>query len=77
MAPGATPTLVPIDVCLLDFLDGEGLRDNTVVIYLGDNGMQWGTHDCHGIGEPYEESIWLPFMVRALGLDARRHPEQP
>jgi N-acetylglucosamine-6-sulfatase len=44
------------------------LRDNTVVIYLGDNGMQWGTHDCHGIREPYEESIRLPFIVRAPGL---------
>ena len=55
---------------LLDFVDQEDLRDNTVVIYLGDNGMQWGTHDCHGIREPYEESIKLPFIVRAPGLIA-------
>jgi arylsulfatase A-like enzyme len=38
-----------------------------VVIYLGDNGMQWGTHDCHGIREPYEESARLPLIIRAPG----------
>jgi len=50
---------------LLDTIDEVGLRDNTVVIYMGDNGMQWGTHDCHGIREPYEDSIKLPFIIRA------------
>jgi arylsulfatase A-like enzyme len=48
-----------------------GLAENTVVIYMGDNGMQWGTHDCHGIREPYEESIKLPLIVRAPWLIAR------
>jgi len=64
-------TLTAMDrdiVRLLDFLDEKGLRENTVVIYMGDNGMQWGTHDCHGIREPYEESIRLPLIVRAPGL---------
>jgi N-acetylglucosamine-6-sulfatase len=64
-------TLTAMDrdiVRLLDFVDQEELRDNTVVIYMGDNGMQWGTHDCHGIREPYEESIRLPFIVRAPWL---------
>jgi N-acetylglucosamine-6-sulfatase len=73
-------TLTAMDrdiVRLLDFLDEEGLRDNTVVIYLGDNGMQWGTHDCHGIREPYEESIRLPFMVRTPGLDAEPGARRP
>jgi N-acetylglucosamine-6-sulfatase len=64
-------TLTAMDrdiVRVLDFVDQEGLRDNTVVIYMGDNGMQWGTHDCHGIREPYEESIKLPLLVRAPWL---------
>jgi N-acetylglucosamine-6-sulfatase len=39
--------------------------------------MQWGTHDCHGIREPYEESIRLPFMVRAPGLDAEAGARRP
>jgi N-acetylglucosamine-6-sulfatase len=50
---------------LLEYLDVTGLSENTVVIYMGDNGMQWGTHNCHGIREPYEDSIRLPLIVRA------------
>jgi arylsulfatase A-like enzyme len=50
---------------LLETLDRLELSQNTVVIYLSDNGMQWGTHDCHGIREPYEDSIRLPWIVRA------------
>ncbi len=64
-------TLTAMDrdiVRLLQLLDQERLAENTVVIYMGDNGMQWGTHDCHGIREPYEESIRLPFIVRAPWL---------
>jgi N-acetylglucosamine-6-sulfatase len=52
-------------VRILEELDSSGLADDTVVIYMGDNGMQWGTHDCHGIREPYEESARLPLIVRA------------
>ncbi|MDX2454827.1 sulfatase-like hydrolase/transferase [Desulfosarcina sp.] len=64
-------TLTAMDrdiVRLLDRIDELGLRDNTVVIYMGDNGMQWGTHDSHGIREPYEESARLPLIIRAPGL---------
>jgi N-acetylglucosamine-6-sulfatase len=64
-------TLTAMDrdiVRILEKLDQEGLRENTIVIYMGDNGMQWGTHDCHGIREPYEESIRLPFIIRAPWL---------
>jgi N-acetylglucosamine-6-sulfatase len=64
-------TLTAMDrdiVRLLELLDQKGLAEHTVVIYMGDNGMQWGTHDCHGIREPYEESIRLPFIVRAPWL---------
>ena len=64
-------TLTAMDsdiVRLLDKMDEMGLRDNTFVIYMGDNGMQWGTHDCHGIREPYENSARLPFIVRAPWL---------
>ena len=55
---------------LLEEVDTMGLANNTVVIYMGDNGMQWGTHDCHGIREAYEDSLRLPLIVRAPGLMA-------
>ena len=53
---------------LIDTIDMQGLRAKTVVIYMGDNGMQWGTHNCHGIREPYEDSIKIPFIIRAPWL---------
>ena len=73
-------TLTAMDrdiVRLLEYLDQNDLSQNTVIIYLADNGMQWGTHNCHGIREPYEESIQLPLIVSAPGLipdpGKRRH----
>ncbi|MBT7154106.1 MAG: sulfatase-like hydrolase/transferase [Deltaproteobacteria bacterium] len=68
---GYCETLTAMDrdiVTLLDKIDQMGLRDNTLVVYMGDNGMQWGTHDRHGIREPYEESARLPMIVRAPWL---------
>ncbi len=77
---GYCETLTAMDrdiVALLNKIDEMGLRDNTLVVYMGDNGMQWGTHDRHGIREPYEESARLPLVVRAPWLipdpGERRH----
>jgi len=53
---------------LVDTIDEMGLKENTVVIYAGDDGMLWGEHRCHGIREPYEPSIRTPFIVRAPSL---------
>lgn len=53
---------------LLDEIDTLGLADETIVIYMADNGMQWGTHDRHGIREPYEDSARLPLIIRAPGI---------
>jgi len=53
---------------LVDTIDTLGLKDNTVIIYAGDNGMLWGEHRCHGIREPYEPSIRIPFIMRAPGF---------
>jgi arylsulfatase A-like enzyme len=64
-------TLTAMDqdiVNLLNKIDELGLTDNTMVIYMGDNGMQWGKHDRHGIREPYEDSARLPLVVRAPWL---------
>ena len=49
---------------LLREVDELGLRDNTVVIYMADNGMMWGEHRLHGIKVPYEECIRIPLIVR-------------
>ena len=49
---------------VLDWLDQNGLAEDTVVIYAGDNGYFWGEHRLVDKRWPYEESIRIPFMVR-------------
>ncbi len=53
---------------LMDRLDELGLRDNTIVVYAGDNGMMWGEHRRHGIKYPNEECIRLAMIVRSPRL---------
>ncbi|KAK8078622.1 hypothetical protein PG996_004792 [Apiospora saccharicola] len=49
---------------LLDFLDEEGLADNTVVIYTSDQGFFLGEHGWFDKRFMYEESFQMPFLVR-------------
>ena len=49
---------------LLDFLDREGLRENTVVIYTSDQGFFLGDHGWYDKRFMYEESIRMPFLAR-------------
>lgn len=38
--------------------------DNTVIIFLSDNGLQWGEHRQMAKATPYEESIHVPMLIR-------------
>jgi arylsulfatase A-like enzyme len=49
---------------VLDYLDANGLTDNTIVIYTSDQGMMLGEHDYYDKRWIYEESIQMPFLVR-------------
>ena len=54
---------------LLERIDHLGMADHTVVIFASDNGFLWGEHQLAGTGRwPYEESIRIPFIVRAPGI---------
>jgi len=53
---------------VLDRVDELGLRDNTIVVYFGDNGFFWGEHRLMDKRWAYEESIRVPLIVRAPGL---------
>jgi arylsulfatase A-like enzyme len=46
------------------FLEKEGLRDNTIVIFLSDHGELNGSHGLRGKQWPYEESIGVPLIVK-------------
>ncbi len=60
-------TLVAVDegiAAILAALDDIGQRENTVIIFMSDNGLTWGEHrlttskNC-----PYEECIRVPFVI--------------
>lgn len=48
----------------LDWLDNNGLRENTVVIYTSDQGFFLGEHGMYDKRFMYEESLRMPFLVR-------------
>ncbi|MFZ2642525.1 MAG: sulfatase/phosphatase domain-containing protein, partial [Verrucomicrobiia bacterium] len=52
---------------LLDFLDREGLADNTIVIYTSDQGFYLGDHNWFDKRFMYEESLRMPFIIRWPG----------
>jgi arylsulfatase A-like enzyme len=49
---------------LLDYLDQNGLAENTMVIYTSDQGFFLGDHNWFDKRFMYEESLRMPFLVR-------------
>jgi arylsulfatase A-like enzyme len=53
---------------VLDYLDKNGLRDNTIVIYTSDQGFYLGDHGMYDKRFMYEESLRTPLVVRWPGV---------
>lgn len=53
---------------VLNYLEQEELLENTVVIYMGDNGFSFGEHGLIDKRHAYEESMKVPLMVYAPGM---------
>jgi len=53
---------------LLAVLEETGQLDNTIIVYAGDNGYLFGEHRLIAKHYPYEESIRIPYIVRAPGI---------
>ncbi|MFI3249015.1 MAG: sulfatase [Rikenellaceae bacterium] len=49
---------------IFDYLEAEGLMDNTIIIYTGDQGFFLGEHDYIDKRWMYDEAMRMPFMVR-------------
>jgi len=49
---------------LLNYLDDEGLTEDTIVIYTSDQGMFLGEHGYYDKRFMYEESLQMPFIIR-------------
>ncbi len=58
---------------LLDWLETNGMREKTLIIFTGDNGMNMGHHGIFGKGNAtfplnmFEESVKVPFVVSHPG----------
>ncbi len=53
---------------VLDFVENSDLLNNTVVIYMGDNGFSFGEHGLIDKRQAYEESWRVPMMAWAPGM---------
>ena len=53
---------------LLDWLEANGLRENTVVIYTSDQGFFLGDHGLYDKRFMYEPSLRMPFLIRWPGV---------
>lgn len=49
---------------LFDYLEKEGIMDDTVIIYTGDQGFFLGEHDFIDKRWMYDEAMRMPFIVR-------------
>ncbi len=49
---------------LFDYMKRQGLMDNTVIMYTGDQGFYLGEHDYIDKRWMYEEGMRMPFIVR-------------
>ena len=59
---------------LVDAIAARGELDRTVIVFLTDNGYEFGLHRLEGKRYPYEPSIGLPFAIRAPWSVARTDP---
>jgi len=53
---------------IMQTLEELNLSDNTLVIYLSDNGYLWGEHGLGGKWLLYEESIRVPIIIQGPGV---------
>jgi len=53
---------------VLDYLEKNGLAENTVVIYASDNGFYLGDHGWFDKRFMYEHSLRVPLLIKAPGL---------
>jgi arylsulfatase A-like enzyme len=53
---------------MLNYLDENGLTENTIVIYTSDQGFYLGEHGWYDKSFMYEQSMLTPLMIRYPAL---------
>jgi arylsulfatase A-like enzyme len=64
-------TLLSVDESVgkvLDYLKENGIEENTMVVYIGDNGFSFGEHGLIDKRHAYEESMRIPLLMKFPGL---------
>jgi arylsulfatase A-like enzyme len=61
---------------ILGALEEQGLLDNTIIIFAGDNGLALGSHGLIGKGDVYEDSIRVPMILAGPGIAANSIDDQ-
>lgn len=56
------------NAAVIEALDRAGELDDTVVVYVSDNGFLTGQHRIYGKNYPYEEDLQVPFVLRGPGV---------
>lgn len=60
-------TLLAVDESVgkvMDYLKANGLEQNTMIIYMGDNGFSFGEHGLIDKRHAYEESMRVPLLIK-------------
>ncbi len=53
---------------VLEWVEKNGLKENTMVVYMGDNGFIFGEHGLIDKRNAYEESMRVPMLIWAPGM---------
>jgi arylsulfatase A-like enzyme len=61
---------------LLAELEALGLADNTLFVFMSDNGYSWGEHWVWGKECPYDECTRIPLLIRYPMRNPRPHREE-
>jgi len=62
---------------LLASLEEEGVRDDTLVVYVSDHGEMLGQHGLWHKMQAYEEALRVPFILSAPWIEATRRSSAP
>lgn len=67
-------TLLAVDrglAAIIDVVEARGEMENTVFVFLSDNGYMWGEHGVWAKNKAYEESIRVPMLMVVPGIEPR------
>ena len=60
---------------VLDTLDRQGLTENTIIVFAGDNGLAVGQHGLMGKQNCYEHSVHVPLIFAGPGVPENKQTD--